>query len=234
MTATEPRSREEVPTYRYGAVFLCAAAALVFLVIAPATDWARAVALALESLALLIAVATSRDRRTVRRARTTIIGVCAALVVAGVAAGLLSPEVATALSALVGVGASVALVGGLLRLARDHGATLQAVAGGLAIYLQVGLIFAWIVGFIAHVDSAPYFASGTDGTQADRVYFSFSVLTTTGFGDFTAAQPAGRALAVIEMLAGQLYLVTVLGVLVGGLIGSRDRPNRVRSPAGRS
>jgi Ion channel len=51
------------------------------------------------------------------------------------------------------------------------------------------------------------------------VYFSFTVLTTTGFGDFTAATHLGRALAVIEMLVGQIYLVTVIGVLVGNLGG---------------
>ena len=47
------------------------------------------------------------------------------------------------------------------------------------------------------------------------MYFSFTVLTTTGFGDLTAQNPLGRALAVLEMLVGQIYLVTVIGVLVG-------------------
>jgi hypothetical protein len=41
------------------------------------------------------------------------------------------------------------------------------------------------------------------------------VLTTTGFGDLTAASPLGHALAVLEMLVGQLYLVTVIGILIG-------------------
>jgi len=209
--------------YRYGAVFVCAAAALVVLVAAPAADWARAVAFGLESLALLWAVATSRDRRQVRRARAMTIAVGAVLLVAGIAAGLVSPAGAAALTALAGIGASLALVGGLLRLVRQHGATLQAVAGALAIYLQLGLIFAWTIGFVAHVDDAPYFQSGGDGTQAERVYFSFSVLTTTGFGDFVAGQPVGRGLAVVEMLSGQLYLVTVIGVLVGGLVSRAGR-----------
>ena len=44
------------------------------------------------------------------------------------------------------------------------------------------------------------------------MYYSFTVLTTTGFGDLTAAEPVGHALAVVEMLGGQLYLVTVIGV----------------------
>ena len=55
------------------------------------------------------------------------------------------------------------------------------------------------------------------------MYFSFTVLTTTGFGDLTPATSVGRALAVLEMLGGQLYLVTVIGVLVGGLVGRRRR-----------
>ena len=218
---TSAGDRERAPEYRYGAVFACAAAALVVLVIAPTNDLGRAIALALESLALLIAVATSRERRSVRRARAVIVAVGAVLVVGGVAAGVVSPEGASALSALAGISASLALVGGLVSLVRQHGVTLQAVAGALAIYLQLGLIFAWVIGFIAHVDDVPYFAQGGDGSQTDRVYFSFTVLTTTGFGDLTAAQPVGRALAVVEMLGGQLYLVTVIGVLVGGLVGRR-------------
>ncbi len=46
-------------------------------------------------------------------------------------------------------------------------------------------------------------------------------MTTTGFGDFTAATHVGRALAVVEMLVGQIYLVTVIGVLVGNFAGRR-------------
>jgi hypothetical protein len=57
------------------------------------------------------------------------------------------------------------------------------------------------------------------------VYYSFTVLTTTGFGDLTAVTPVGQALAVVEMLVGQLYLVTVIGVIVGDLAG-RSRASR--------
>jgi Ion channel len=115
----------------------------------------------------------------------------------------------------------LSLVRGLVRLVAAHGVTLQAVAGALAIYLLIGLLFAWSIGFVAHVGSGPYFAQGTDGTAADWVYYSFVVLTTTGFGDLTAAQPVGHALAVVEMLVGQLYLVTVIGVLVGNFVRRR-------------
>jgi Ion channel len=210
-----------VPEARYEAVFLCAAAALVVLVMVPTTDWTRALALLFECLALFIAVATGGGRVQVRRTRATVVGVVALLLIAAAAAGALAAATVSALSAIAALSASAAITGGLVRLVRQRGVTLQAVAGALAIYLQLGLMFAWLIGFVAHVDGAPFFAQGGDGSQSERVYYSFTVLTTTGFGDLTAAESIGRGLAVVEMLAGQLYLVTVIGLLVGGLVGRR-------------
>jgi hypothetical protein len=112
----------------------------------------------------------------------------------------------------------VVIVGGLLGLLRERGVTVQAVAGALAIYLAVGLMFAWIIGLMTHVGATPYFAQHTNGTEGDRVYFRLTVLTTTGFGDFSAATPAGHTLGVIELLTGQLYLVTVIGLLIGNFV----------------
>jgi hypothetical protein len=45
------------------------------------------------------------------------------------------------------------IVGGLLRLLRERGVTVQAVAGALTIYLSLGLLFACVIGFITHIDS---------------------------------------------------------------------------------
>jgi hypothetical protein len=106
-------------------------------------------------------------------------------------------------------------------LIRTSGVTIQVVAGALTVYLVVGVLFASIIAFAATVESSPYFAQGKNVSNGERVYYSFTVLTTTGFGDFTAAQPFGHALAVLEMLTGQLYLVTVIGVVVGNFAGRR-------------
>ena len=206
-------------SYRYGAVFLLTLVLLVFVILAPAADWSRAVAIGLESTALAIALATSRAR--VRRTRATVIAVAGGVAVACVLAGLVPTWAAQTLSGVLALAIPLSLVRGLGRLVSTAGATLQAVAGALAIYLLIGLMFAWLIGFVAHVDGAAYFMSGTDGTESERVYYSLVVMTTTGFGEFTAAQPLGRALAVVEMLVGQLYLVTVIGVLIGSLVQRR-------------
>jgi Ion channel len=207
--------------YRYGAVFLITVALLAFVILAPDEDWSRAVALLLESAALVIAVATSRERRAVRRARALAAATVGAVAVIGVGAGLLGPGPALALSGILAVAIPLSLVRGLLRLVASEGVTPQAVAGALAIYLLIGLMFAWVTGVVIHLQDAAYFADGTDGTESQRAYYSLTVLTTTGFGDFTAAQPLGRALAVLEMLVGQLYLVTVIGLLVGNFAARR-------------
>jgi hypothetical protein len=201
--------------FRYGAAFALTLLVVVVAILAPSGDVTRAVVLALESAALVVVVATSRARAEVRREWGLLAAGAGTLLTVGVLVGVVPKTVVLACAGALALAIPVALAGGLLRLVRLHGTTLQAVAGALTIYLCLGLTFAWTIGVVSRVDAAPYFTNGTDGSESDRVYFSFTVLTTTGFGDFTAASQLGHTLAVLEMLVGQLYLVTVIGVLIG-------------------
>ncbi|HEY7075214.1 MAG TPA: potassium channel family protein [Solirubrobacteraceae bacterium] len=203
--------------YRYGVVLLLTLALLVFIIVAPSADWAYAVAIALEAAALMVVIGTSRERSRVRRVRVLTVGTVGVATIVAVAAGAVQTGAVSLVGAALALAIPLTLVGGLLRLVRARGVTLQVIAGALAIYVLIGLMFAWTVGAAAKWGAHPYFSSGTDGTESSRSYYSFTVLTTTGFGDFTPAQPAGRAIAVVEMLTGQIYLVTVIGVLVGHL-----------------
>jgi hypothetical protein len=218
-TAGEDARGQRRAEFRYGAVFLLMMALLVLVIVAPAGNATRAAVLALEGAALLVVLATSRERRAVRNARVRVASVIAVLVVVGVAVGLFPLPIVLAANSFLTVGILLALVGGLLRLVRLHGVTIQVVAGALTIYVLTGLIFAWVVSFVADVGDGAYFAQGGNATEGERVYYSFTVLTTTGFGDLTAATPVGQALSVVEMLIGQIYLVTVIGVLVGNFAG---------------
>jgi hypothetical protein len=221
-TVRADRTRDaRQPQFRYPAVLVLMLAAVLFLVAAPSANWSQALGIAIEGCALVLAVATSRERESVRRRRALTLGLAIIAAVALIALGIL-PRWLTALAAIfVTAGVPVALVRGLLRLLRKEGVRFNAVAGSLAIYLSIGMIFAWIVGMIEQLGSTAYFAQQTSSTVGDKVYFSFTVLTTTGFGDFTPATPAGHALAVIEMLTGQLYLVTVIGLLIGNFAAKR-------------
>jgi Ion channel len=207
--------------FRYGVVFFLTLLLVVFVIAAPNANWSRAVTIAIEGVALVVAVSTARERREVRYRQAVAVGVAMTILIVGVATGVAPRTLVAGVNALVTAAIPVVIVRGVVRLMRERGVTLQAVAGALAIYLSIGLVFASIITFVAHVDSTPYFAQHTSGTDGDRVYFSFTVMTTTGLGDFSPATAVGHALAVIEMLIGQLYLITVIGLLIGNLAGVR-------------
>jgi Ion channel len=94
--------------------------------------------------------------------------------------------------------------------------------GVLCVYLLLGTVFAFLYGLAAEVDDGGFFATGAPENQADFLYFSFSTLTTTGYGDLTAATGLGRSLSITEALLGQIYLVTVVALIVGNLGRSRS------------
>ena len=203
--------------FRYGGVLLLTLAVAVFALIASDGGAVRTIELFAAGAALLVAVLTSRAPAATRRLAGA--GVAIVVFVGGVTAAFVGPHPALTFAGttiLLAVTAGVILAG-LVRLVIERGVVLQAVFGALAVYMLVGLMFAFLIGALATGESTPYFASGTDATQNARVYFSFTALTTTGFGNYTAATRAGRALAVLEMLVGQLYLVTVIATLVGNL-----------------
>ena len=208
--------RRQGLTNRYGAVLIIALAVAVLSLLLPDSPGARAAELAMMGGSLLAAAATAGHRL---RSRSTAVTIGVVVLVGAVLAAARIPPPALVLGAtgLLAV-ATIAIVAvGIARLIRDRGVVLPVVFGALAVYLLLGLAFSFGIGALAAGGSGPYFATGTDGTQADRVYFSFATLTTTGYGDFTAGERFGRAVAVLEMLVGQLYLVTVISLLVGNL-----------------
>jgi hypothetical protein len=222
MNQAESTGTDDAAAYRYGVVFLLTFAVVAFIILAPDGALSRAVDFALIAGALLVVIGTSRERGEVRRRRMLGAGVITLVLTIGIAIDAIPRSATFLLAGLLALAIPVSLGRGLLRLVRARGVTTQAVAGALAIYLLVGLTFAFAVGFVAAVGSGDYFAQGTNGDPSTNVYYSFTVLTTTGFGDFTAAHHVGRAIAVTEMLVGQLYLVTVIGILIGRRVGAAE------------
>ena len=79
------------------------------------------------------------------------------------------------------------------------------------------MAFGFLYGIISELETKPFFAENVRGDQSDFLYFSFASLTTTGYGDLTAATNVGRSFAITEALIGQIYLVTVVALIVGNI-----------------
>lgn len=105
--------------------------------------------------------------------------------------------------------------------------TLDTVAGALASYLQIGLFFGALYRLVDLVETEPFFVQGRTGAFT-FMYFSFVTITTTGYGDYTPATTTGQTLAVFEAVLGQLFLVTVVALVVSNL--GRATPRRRSDP----
>lgn len=104
--------------------------------------------------------------------------------------------------------------------------TFRLVLGALAIYLLLGLAYAYLYPIIGNETHQSFFVQTQTPTSADFLYFSYVTITTVGYGDFTAATSLGRMIAVSEALLGQLYLVSAVALLVSNIGRSVNRGDR--------
>lgn len=205
--------------YRYGVVLAMLTAAFTFAMIAPPGGWARVVNALLLGGAVLAALSRAHAGRRLVGAG---LAATAATVSAALAAAM-GGRYLGGLSDLVSAGLLVLVpVGIVLDFRRRLEVTVQSVLAALCVYVVLGMLFASIASAAASIGGSPYFAGQRLASSADYTYFSFITLATVGYGDYVPATPLGRALAVIEGLMGQLYLVTVVALIVGNL-GSRRR-----------
>jgi hypothetical protein len=185
--------------------------------------WDQAIVTALLGTTLLLAFwAGGMQPRRLRRA-CAVVAVGVAVVIVTVATGDHTAEGIGRLAnaALVALAPPMIAVG-VARSLRKHGAvTVEAVLGGLCLYVLAGMFFAFVYSAVNNLGGDPFFAAGVEATPARAVYFSFATLTTVGYGDLTARSDLGHTLAVTEALLGQLYLVTVVSVGVANLVPRR-------------
>ena len=101
----------------------------------------------------------------------------------------------------------------LQRILRQRQITYETILGALCTYVLLGLLFAFA--YLAVNDIAgPFFVQPGPHTQSEYLYFSFVTLTTLGFGDLSPGVGLPQGLTVLEALAGQIFLVTMVARLV--------------------
>ena len=98
----------------------------------------------------------------------------------------------------------------MLRRAVDR----ETVLGAIAAYLMMGMFFAFSYRALGAIQAGPFFGASGEGTFPQDLFFSFTTLTTTGYGNLIPAENPGQSFAVLEMLIGQLFLVTAVAKAV--------------------
>lgn len=175
----------------------------------------------LQGTVLIYAIWTSRAGRQVLRG--SLIAVPIVIVVAAVFTGNQSDSAVAAVRAVTAL-LSLAAIGAIVRRIGAHPRVDSAtILGALCIYLLIGMFFASLFGTVAALGDAPFFVGRAAPRFVDFLYFSFVTMTTVGYGDLTAATDLGRMLAISEAVIGQLYLVSVVALVIGNVGRERRR-----------
>ncbi len=103
----------------------------------------------------------------------------------------------------------------LYRVFRHPVINVETILGAIDAYLLIGISFAAI--YMMQDDIDPHFFAQGAASGVKFLYFSFVVITTLGFGDLTPRTDIGRVLVSLEALLGQIFLVTVVAVLVANI-----------------
>jgi hypothetical protein len=210
--------------YGFGWLLALILFTVFFQMAVPETELARVLTIFIQGFTLIAALVVSGVRRWLVHL-TTVITAIALLTAIGVllGSGELDLGGGRALGfAMVAIAPLAIGIGIVRQTRRAQMITVRTMFGVLCVYLLLGNAFAYSYGIISAIEDSGFFAEISGGTQSDFLYFSFATMTTTGFGDLTAAHDLGRSLAIIEALIGQIYLVTLVALIVGNL--GRARP----------
>jgi hypothetical protein len=208
---------------RYGVALALIVLSIIVVTSLGSSPAARTISTALLGLTLVFVLAASDVRVGVVRGT-------AALVVVGIVAMSLGWLVGTPVAASAftgGVGIALVTVGPFViarRLVRRGRVTAHTLFGAVCIYLFIGLAFAYLFSILDAIDG-PFLVQVDEPPFSDLLYFSYTTLATIGFGDFTARTEGGRMIAVFEGITGQLYIASIVALVVANLGGEirRDR-----------
>jgi hypothetical protein len=219
--------REKQPRFAdsYGLVLVLLILSFFATAVAGVNHYGRLATLVLLAATTWLALRASRvERRLLRWAVTLIPLATLTAVVASVLGSDDTAKIVTAsLTALLVLAAPAAII---KRLATHPVINLNTFYGAVCVYLLIAMFFASCFAIIGATSGQGFFAQVQPPAKAgsiDYLYFSFTTITTVGYGDLTARGDVGRMTAVLEAILGQLYLITVVALVVQNLGQARRR-----------
>jgi hypothetical protein len=214
----------------YGSVLVLIIGTYVISVTLTAT-WSRSIVLAIQIATVWLALHVSRARPGVRHVASAALLAAAAIAAANLVwrdeDGLTDSLVFLA-SALLYFIAPLSI---LRAVVEQREVTLETLLGAIDSYLLIGMFFGYLYLAIGAIADEPFFAGGIEATLPETLFFSFTTLTTTGYGNLVPAGNPGQAFAVLEMLIGQLFLITAVAKVINAWSPSRWRIGETASDA---
>jgi voltage-gated potassium channel len=105
--------------------------------------------------------------------------------------------------------------------------TARVILSSISGYLLLGFVYSGIIAAIIQRDPDAYniilLRNGIqDATThlSESMYYGFITLANLGYGDIVPLKPYSRSLATLISISGQLYIATIIGILIGKFVAS--------------
>lgn len=223
----EEPSAEKAPRFAdsYGLVLVLLIVSYFVSAVGGDHHYGRMLSLIVLAATTWLALRASQVQRRVLRYAVAFIPVAtlAAIALSVFGSENLARAVTATLTALLVIVAPAAIV---RRLATHPVISINTFYGAICVYLLIAMFFASMFALTGVLAGDPFFAQTQPSQKAgtiDYLYFSFTTITTVGYGDLTARGDVGRMLAVLEAVLGQLYLITVVALVVQNLGQARRK-----------
>jgi hypothetical protein len=215
----------------FGLVFLLVLTTYVLTSLLANRGWSAVVLIVATSATSVIALTSSHARpRLVRSA----IGLSGLTIGLAAIAAIGDDRTWLNFASVIQIGLLAIAMGAVLhRVVTTAEVGSRTILGAISVYTVLGILFTFLYGTIERIQDGPFFEGVAHPAGSDFLFFSYTTLTTTGYGDLVPGGQPGRMLAGLEMMIGQIFLVT----LVAGLVslwrpgeGLRQRQARRSQP----
>ncbi len=90
------------------------------------------------------------------------------------------------------------------------------ISGAISIYILIGVFWYLLYMFLLMIDpdSFTFNLPHTNKLSIDMLYFSFTTLTTLGYGDITPTSYTAKMWAMTEAMVGVMFLAVMIGRLI--------------------
>jgi len=201
-------------SHRCAYLFFAQVLLLVLLPFLQGSEWGR-IAANLINLGIMITAVTSMGRSRLSLATALLFALPAlALAVTGIVRGEFQYLVVSwGFSASVYV---LALISLLRYIFSVEEMTTDKLYGAASVYLLLGVLWAYMYAILERIYPGSFAIGGAPVTEAsipDLIYFSFTTLTTTGFGDIVPVLRHAQMLVVLEQVTGVLFVAILIARL---------------------
>ncbi|MEE9369803.1 MAG: potassium channel family protein [Pontiella sp.] len=97
--------------------------------------------------------------------------------------------------------------------------TGDKICGAISAYLVMGIVWTFVYTLFYHLDASSFkipeaLLSSETVNSTWAIYFSFTTLTTLGYGDITPQTPGIQSYAIMEAACGQIFMAVIVARLI--------------------